>query len=48
MNNLTTPVKGMEVRIETVSPLRCITRFVLCFSWALFLVTLPCRAQTLV
>ena len=46
MNNLTTPVKGMEVRIETVSPLRCITRFVLCFSWALFLVTLQGRAQT--
>src|SRR5437764_4574588 len=47
MNNLTTPVKGMEVKVETVSPLRCVTRFGLCFSWVLLLVTLPCRAQTL-
>jgi outer membrane protein, heavy metal efflux system len=46
MNNLTTPVKFMEVRVETVSPLRCVTRFVLCFSLALFLVALPGRAQT--
>jgi len=46
MNNLTTPVKDMEVRIETVSLLRCKTRFVLCFSWALFLATLQGRAQT--
>ncbi|HVS88319.1 MAG TPA: TolC family protein [Candidatus Acidoferrum sp.] len=46
MNNLTTPVKFMEVRVETVSPLRCVTRFILCFSWALFLVALPDRAQT--
>src|SRR5713101_2948546 len=46
MNNLTTPVKFMEVRVETVSPLRCVTRFVLCFSWALFLVALPGRAET--
>jgi outer membrane protein, heavy metal efflux system len=46
MNNLTTPVKFREVRVETVPPLRCVTRFVLCFSWALFLVTLPGRAQT--
>jgi cobalt-zinc-cadmium efflux system outer membrane protein len=46
MNNLTTPVKSMEVTVETVSPLRCVTRFVLCFSWALFLLTLPGRAQT--
>src|SRR5713101_3605760 len=45
MNNLTTPVKFMEVRPETVSPLRCVTRFLLCLSWALFLVTLPGRAQ---
>jgi cobalt-zinc-cadmium efflux system outer membrane protein len=28
-----------------MSPLRCVTRFVICFSWALFLVTLPVRAQ---
>src|SRR6202048_3282258 len=46
MNNLTTSVKFMEVRVETVSPLRCVTRFVVCFSWALFLVALPGRAQT--
>src|SRR6266852_2898576 len=46
MNNLTTPVKLMEVRVKTMSPLRCVTRFLLCFSWALFLVTLPGRAQT--
>jgi cobalt-zinc-cadmium efflux system outer membrane protein len=45
MNNLTTPVKFMEARVETVSALHCIARFVLCFSWALFLVTLPGRAQ---
>jgi outer membrane protein, heavy metal efflux system len=46
MNNLTTPVKFMEARIETVSPLSRVTRFVLCFSWGLFLVALPGRAQT--
>src|SRR2546427_4601445 len=46
MNNLTTQVKFMELRSETVSPLRCVPRFVLCFSWALFLVALPGRAQT--
>ncbi len=46
MNNVTRLVKFVEVRIETVSPLRCVNRFVLCFSWALFLFTLPGRAQT--
>ena len=46
MNNQTTPVKFMEVRVETVSPLRCVTRFVLCLSWTLFLLALPSRAQT--
>ncbi len=46
MNSLTTPVKFMEVKVETVTPLRCLTRFVLYFSWALFLVALPGRAQT--
>src|SRR2546425_6928783 len=46
MNNLITPVKSLEVRVETVSPLCCVSRFVLCFSWALFLVALPGRAQT--
>src|SRR3981189_2278769 len=46
MNNLTTPVKFTEARVETMSPLRCVTRFILCFSWALFLIALPGRAQT--
>jgi cobalt-zinc-cadmium efflux system outer membrane protein len=36
----------MEVRAETVSPLRHVTRLVVCFSWALFLLALPGRAQT--
>src|SRR5438445_753184 len=44
MNNLTMPVKFMEVR-ETVSPLRCVIRLVLCLSWALLLLALPGRAQ---
>jgi cobalt-zinc-cadmium efflux system outer membrane protein len=47
MNNLTTLVNFMEVRVGTVLPLRCVTRFVLCFSWTLFLAALPGRAQTL-
>jgi cobalt-zinc-cadmium efflux system outer membrane protein len=46
MNKLTTPAKFMEVTVKPVSPLRLITRFLLCFSWALFLVALPSRAQT--
>src|SRR6202163_5000868 len=46
MNNLTTLVNFMEVMVETESPLRCVTRFVLSFSWALSLVALPARAQT--
>src|SRR3982074_1783468 len=46
MNNLTTPLKGTEVRSETVSPLRCVTRFVLFISSALLMVALPSRAQT--
>src|SRR5438876_1614466 len=46
MNNLVTPVKFMKVTVATVSPLRCVTRFALCFSWALFFVALPGRAQT--
>src|SRR5437899_4951923 len=46
MNNLVTPVKFMKVTVATVSPLRCVTRFALCFSWVLFLVALPGRAQT--
>src|SRR6266852_4530985 len=45
MNDLTTPVKFTELRLETLSPFRCITRFVLCFSCALFLVALPGGAQ---
>jgi outer membrane protein TolC len=46
MNNLTARVKFVEVRVKTVSPLRCVTRFVPSFFWALFLVALPGRAQT--
>src|SRR5713101_3340553 len=46
MNNLITPVKFLEVRIETVSPLRCVTRFALWFAVSLLLVALPGRAQT--
>jgi outer membrane protein, heavy metal efflux system len=46
MNNLVAPVKLMEVRSKTAKPLHCVTRFVLCLSWALFLVALPGRAQT--
>ncbi len=46
MNNLTAPVKFMEVKVEPVTPLRCVTRLVVCFSCALFLVALPGRAQT--
>ncbi len=46
MNKLSTPLKFMEVWIETVSRRRCVTRFLLCFSWALSLVALPVRAQT--
>ncbi len=45
MNNLITRMKVMEVRAATVSLLRCVSRFVLCFSWALFLVPSPGRAQ---
>jgi outer membrane protein, heavy metal efflux system len=46
MNNLTTPVKFAGSSVHTVSPLRCVTRFVLCFSGALLLVALSGRAQT--
>jgi cobalt-zinc-cadmium efflux system outer membrane protein len=46
MNSLTTPLQFMEVRSETLSRLRCVARFLLCFSCALFLVALPGRAQT--
>src|SRR5258708_35084522 len=46
MNNQTTSVKFMEVRVKTVAPLRCVTRFILCLSWTLFLLALPGRAQT--
>src|SRR5258705_384415 len=45
MNNLITRMKVMEVRAATVSLLRCVSRFVLCFSWTLFLVASPGRAQ---
>jgi outer membrane protein, heavy metal efflux system len=46
MNNLTTPWKFTEVSVAIVSPLRFANRFVLCFSWVLFLVTAAGRAQT--
>src|SRR5438445_5749979 len=46
MNNLTTQEKFMQVRVETVSPLCCVSRFVLCFSWTLLFLVLPGRAQT--
>jgi outer membrane protein, heavy metal efflux system len=46
MNNLITPVKFEELRSETVSPLRCVTRFVLLISSALLMVALPTQAQT--
>jgi cobalt-zinc-cadmium efflux system outer membrane protein len=46
MNNLTTPMKFMELRAETMSRLNCVVRFALCFSWAFFLVALPGQAQT--
>jgi len=45
MNNLITPVKFLEVRAETVSPLLCLTHFALCFAVSLLLVALPARAQ---
>jgi outer membrane protein, heavy metal efflux system len=46
MNNLTTPVKFMEVRSETVSRLRCVTRIVLLISSAVLMVALRSQAQT--
>src|ERR1700675_1788753 len=46
MSNLTARVKLMEMRVETVSPIRCVTRSVLYSAVSLFLVRLPGRAQT--
>ena len=46
MNNLTVPVKFGETSVHTASPLRCVTRCILGFSWALLLVALQGRAQT--
>ncbi|HUD68122.1 MAG TPA: TolC family protein [Candidatus Sulfotelmatobacter sp.] len=46
MNNLNGRVKFIEVRVETMSLLRCVTRLALCFSWFLSLIALPGRAQT--
>src|ERR1700730_13419243 len=46
MSNQTAPVKLTEMRVETVSAIRCVTRSVLCFAVSLFLVALPGRAQT--
>src|SRR4029077_19028911 len=45
MNKPTTPVTGMEAKVKTVSPLRCVTPFLLCLWWG-FLFALPGRAQT--
>ena len=45
MNKPTTPVTFMEAKVKTVSPLRCVTPFLLWFSWGL-LVASPGRAQT--
>jgi cobalt-zinc-cadmium efflux system outer membrane protein len=44
MNSLTAPV--MELRVETVVPLPCVTRFVLCFSYCLFVFAVAGRAQS--
>jgi cobalt-zinc-cadmium efflux system outer membrane protein len=46
MSNLTAPVKLMEMRVETVSPIRCVKRSVFYFAVLLLLVALPARAQT--
>ena len=46
MNNLTTPVKFLGVKVKTVSALPCVTRFVLWLSWALILFALSGRAKT--
>ena len=46
MNNLITAVNFLEVTAETVSLLRSVTRFMLCFAVSLFLIALPTRAQT--
>jgi outer membrane protein, heavy metal efflux system len=46
MNNLTVPVKFMEVSAEKVSPVRCVARFVLWGAVSLLLVALPGGAQT--
>src|SRR5260370_25452521 len=45
MNKLVGRVKSLEMSVESVSPLRCVTGFVLCFSLVLFFVALPGRAQ---
>ncbi len=39
-------MKFLELRFETVAPLRSVTRFVLCFAMSSLLVALPGRAQT--
>jgi outer membrane protein, heavy metal efflux system len=46
MNNSIMPVKFLRVRVDTVSALRRVIRFVVSFSWALFFVALPGRSQT--
>lgn len=46
MNSLTTPAKFVKPRIEEMSPLRCVCRFVLLISTPLLMVALPAHAQT--
>jgi cobalt-zinc-cadmium efflux system outer membrane protein len=47
MNNLIMPVKFLRVRVDTVSALRRVIRFVVSFSWTLLFVALPGRSQTI-
>ncbi len=45
MNSLTTSVKPSQLRGEGGSQRHCVSRFLLCFSWALSLANLPVQAQ---
>jgi outer membrane protein, heavy metal efflux system len=46
MNNVTMPVKLAGERLRTASTVRCLARFGLGFSWLVFLVAWPSRAQS--
>ncbi len=46
MNNLTTAAQLTRAGVEKSPSLRRVIRFALCFSWVLFFVALPGRAQT--